>query len=153
LTTLSFAVQSCTSEPVELLAPETKQRIEDKNARAICVHFIIAPDNQEVWSNLVWKEDGTWEITPLGIIYPNQSDWMSASWTPNAHLLELSIKYDVIGFSKPILQEDDSCGQTESIHTYDNGAFYKITFSMDDEFVQCLDGTGDQIKLDITILL
>lgn len=153
LAMMSFAMQSCTSEPVELIAPETRERIEGEEYRAIGVDFLIAPDNQEVWSNLIWQADGSWEQHPLGKVYPQQSDWLKVIWTPAAQRLEFNIKYDVIGFSSLSLQENDGCGLVESMHIYDDSEWYKITYVVNDEFVDCLEDTGDQIKMDIIILL
>lgn len=147
LALLFFAFQSCTRDTVELLSPETIERITDQATEEVNLKFVFAPDNNEVWSNLIWKANGSWERNDIGEIYSNQTDWMQAIWSPNSNQLFFKFKYEVMGIPSVELWENEWCGDIEKETVDKEGDLYVIKLEVDDDFVNCLDNTGDQIKM------
>ena len=147
LAILTFAIQSCTKRPVEVLAPETVERITEEATQEVNLKFVFAPDNNEVWSNLIMNNDGTWERNDIGQIYPTPTNWMQAIWSPNTNRLIFKFKYQVLGIPSVELWENESCGDIEKEIVYKEDNLYIIQLDVDDDFVNCLDGTGDQIKM------
>ena len=114
--------------------------------------FTYSPDNCKVWSNLTW-ENGCWLTHPLGHIYECSTDWMQANWQPRNNFFELFLKFEVRGFSGIKIRQNEQCGNITSSHLFITEDAYKISFSVNDDFVNCLDNTGDEITLDVIIVV
>lgn len=59
----------------------------------------------------------------------------------------------MIGHSAIEIKEDENCGEIEQMRLSEQDGFQVLTFWVDDDFVNCLDNTGHQIKLDMTIMI
>lgn len=149
----SLLLCSCTSDTIELLSPETKEQIQGEATRAVAIRLIFTPQQSEVWSNLVWATDDTWEVTTLGKNYPNPNNWLQVTWQPNHYELRVQLQHKIVDYSNPVLIDQAFCGIVEASELNDTANGTSINFKVDADFVDCLEARTDQIQVDLTILL
>lgn len=155
IVSLTFAFQSCTQKPVELLSPETVEKIEAETAdfEEIDFKFRYNPATDELWTDLMIDNEGEWSHDKNGRIYESITPWIQVMWLPISNVFELRLKYEIVEFTGVELLSDEPCGEIEKEMVYYNGEFYIIHLEVNDDFVNCLDGTNDEIKLTVRLKL
>lgn len=153
LSCCSLFLGSCTSDTIELLSPETKEQIQGEATRAVAIRLIFTPQQDQVWSNLVWAADGTWAVTTLGKNYPNPNNWLQITWQPDNYEFLVQLQHKVVDYSNPVLIDQAFCGAVEASEFSDTANGTIICFKLDADFVDCLEVRTDQIQVDLTILL